>query len=181
LEAMKRLGRKCLSCAESEAENLRLRAQLTEQAQQRPIRMSELAELIARRAHVDQVDTVTGAPYIHHVERVAAMVEGEEAKTIAWLHDVIEDTTITEGDLIGYGFPNYVVNGVLVLTRGNETYEEYIGIVREQGSASARQVKLADLRDHLQPNCPERLRPRYEKALAALRMQHVPRNQGSAV
>jgi (p)ppGpp synthase/HD superfamily hydrolase len=53
----------------------------------------QLAERIARKAHAGQMDTVTGADYITHVERVVALVEGDEAKAVAWLHDVVEDST----------------------------------------------------------------------------------------
>lgn len=41
------------------------------------------------------------------------------------------------------------------------------------GHEAAISVKLADLRDHLRPNCPEQLRPRYELALTVL-TQAVP-------
>lgn len=33
-----------------------------------------------------------GEPYIGHLAHVAASVEGDKAKTVAWLHDVVEDT-----------------------------------------------------------------------------------------
>lgn len=128
----------------------------------------EMAERIARGAHTGQKDTVTGADYITHVERVVAMVEGDEAKAVAWLHDVLEDSETTSADLVRAEISDDVRLAVERLTRGYEPYTEYISTIRVCGPELARVVKLADLRDHLQPNCPARLRPRYEAALKEL-------------
>lgn len=127
-----------------------------------------IAERIARQAHANQKDTVTGDPYITHIERVVAMVP-DAAKAAAWLHDVVEDTFIALGDLHRAGISERVLNAVEVLTRQpNEMYSDYIDTVLHSGDEMALLVKLADLKDHLRPNCPERLRPRYERALAVL-------------
>lgn len=135
-----------------------------------PPSQAQIAERIAREAHAGQKEASTGEDYIHHVERVVAMVEGEEAKAVAWLHDVIEDTNITIRDLCRAGLSDDVIDAVERLTRdvADSYYADYIEIIRACGSQVALAVKLADLRDHLRPNCPERLRPRYEKALAVL-------------
>jgi (p)ppGpp synthase/HD superfamily hydrolase len=130
----------------------------------------QIAERIAREAHAGQKDTVTGEPYITHVERVVAMVEGDEAKAVAWLHDVLEDCPgWTGGRLEAEGVSIVVILPVLTLTRADgETYDQYIDTIARSHDPLALAVKLADLRDHLRPNCPERLRPRYERALAIL-------------
>ena len=47
------------------------------------------------------------------------------------------------------------------------SYEAYIAVLAS-GNLLAIAVKLADLRDHLDPNCPAELRPRYERAIAVL-------------
>jgi hypothetical protein len=59
------------------------------QPEQEPV--VQIAERIARVAHAGQKEESTGDDYIHHVERVAALVDGDDAKAVAWLHDVIED------------------------------------------------------------------------------------------
>jgi hypothetical protein len=128
-----------------------------------------IAERIARQAHSEQKDTVTGAPYITHVERVVAAVEGDKAKAVAWLHDVLEDSDITTDELRSEGISNGVIAAVELLTRTPPyEYASYIDRIKSTGDPLAVAVKLADLRDHLHPNCPERLRPRYERALAVL-------------
>lgn len=129
----------------------------------------QIAERIARAAHDGQKDTVTGADYITHVERVVALVDGDQAKAVAWLHDVLEDTTISASVLAESGISPDVLEAVRLLTRdGVETYGEYIESLVTSKQPLAIAVKLADLRDHLQPTCPDRLRPRYERAVDLL-------------
>ena len=60
---------------------------------------SELAQSIAVSAHKGQVDKA-GKPYIMHPAHVAASVQGDAAKAVAWLHDVVEDTPLTFADLV---------------------------------------------------------------------------------
>ena len=55
---------------------------------------SELAQSIAVAAHKGQVDKA-GMPYIEHPAHVASGVQGDAAKAVAWLHDVVEDTPLT--------------------------------------------------------------------------------------
>ena len=127
------------------------------------------AERIAREAHAGQVDKV-GNDYILHVERVAGMVEGEDAKAVAWLHDVVEDTPVTMEDLRAEGFSEEILTALRLLTRTDDdvSYAHYIADIRDSGNLLAIAVKLGDLRDHLDPNCPSRLRPRYEMAIEVL-------------
>lgn len=135
------------------------------------LRLSRIAEIIARAAHHGQVEKSTGDPYIRHVERVVDLVDGDEAKSVAWLHDVLEDCQgWTTQRLHEAGIcSTRVLAAVEWLTRNKgDTYERYIEKIRLSGNTLARAVKIADLRDHLRPNCPARLRPRYEKALAKL-------------
>jgi (p)ppGpp synthase/HD superfamily hydrolase len=136
------------------------------------------AEAIARSAHTGQVDKA-GADYIKHVERVVGRVASEDAKAVAWLHDVIEDTSMTADDLRAAGIPEPVLEAVELLTRPKAdpeySYAEYIDALWESGNLLALEVKVADLEDHLTElnqdvaaSLPPKLRPRYEKALAKL-------------
>jgi (p)ppGpp synthase/HD superfamily hydrolase len=129
-----------------------------------------LAEDIAREAHAGQTEERTGDSYIKHVERVVDLVEGDNAKAVAWLHDVIEDSPNTADDLIARGMPIRIVAAVALLTRHErtETYADYIQNIKDRKDPLAIAVKLADLKDHFRPNCPARLRPRYENAWKTL-------------
>lgn len=130
----------------------------------------EIAVRIAAEAHEGQRDTVTGEPYINHVARVAALVESTDAKAVAWLHDVVEDNPAWTLERLGAaGIPARLMPSVSLLTRRPAcAYADYIDTIATSGDPLAVVVKLADIRDHLQPDCPERLRPRYEAALVRL-------------
>src|SRR5262245_1068168 len=133
-----------------------------------------LAEQIARTAHAVQIELSTGDPYIRHLERVVALVEadphvsGDQVLAVAWLHDVLEDTTETVDSLQQAGLSEAVIDAVRQLTRTGEVYAEYIDQMRQRGHPWVYAVKLADLADHLRPNCPPSLRPRYERAREVL-------------
>src|SRR6187402_2103897 len=79
--------------------------------------MSQTAERQARQAHAGQVEALTGDDYIHHVERVVALVGDDEAKAVAWLHDVLEDTKVSADDLLAAGVSETVVEAVRALTK----------------------------------------------------------------
>lgn len=135
----------------------------------------DFAARVARAAHYGQTDKA-GDPYEDHLSRVVELVPGVVPKTVAWLHDVVEDSEFgndSEIRLTLLGFSPAVVRSVLILTRGYfqpcTSYAAYIDSIIESNDQVAIAVKMADLTDHLRPNCPTSLRPRYEAALAQLR------------
>lgn len=134
--------------------------------------VQSIAEHVARQAHAGQREEATGEPYTTHLERVVSMVEGDEAKAVAWLHDVLEDTPRTIFDLQAAGVSEPVLQAVLLLTRGSETYAEYIETLRVTRNPLALAVKIADLQDHLREATADWLndsrRRRYERALDRL-------------
>lgn len=104
----------------------------------------EIAKAMAEKAHAGQCDKA-GKPYIEHPAYVAAQVQGEEAKAIAWLHDVVEDTSITFEDLLSAGISAQVVDALRLLTHDKSVpYLDYIRALKR--NPLARMVKLADLR-----------------------------------
>jgi hypothetical protein len=109
----------------------------------------EKAICIAVAAHSGQLDK-EGAPYITHPLRVMAAVEGDEAKIVAILHDVIEDTSVTIDDLRRDGFSEDLLVGVECVThRPEDPYTDYV--VRCKNHPLARKIKLADLVDNSRP------------------------------
>ena len=74
----------------------------------------------AGEAHKRQKRKATGLPYVNHVLRVGhAAAEANlssQAIAAAYLHDVIEDTWVTQEDL-SKEFPGHVVELVLLLTK----------------------------------------------------------------
>ena len=102
-----------------------------------------LAKEIAKKAHAGQKDKA-GKDYITHPETVASLVDTKELKAIAWLHDVLEDSNMTEEDLLAAGIPAGIVEIVKILThKKGETYREYIEHIAQNRKATL--VKIADL------------------------------------
>jgi (p)ppGpp synthase/HD superfamily hydrolase len=75
-------------------------------------------------------------------------VKGLKAKTVAAMHDLLEDTGVTEQDLRSIGFGAEIVDAVLALTKGSkETRIE--AAKRAKINSLAREVKLADNADNM--------------------------------
>ncbi len=109
----------------------------------------ETALKIAIKAHKGQVDK-NGVAYITHPLAVAAQLDTLELKTIALLHDAIEDTDVTAEYLIERGIPKELVEVIQLLTKPeDEDYESYLKRVRE--NPMAKTVKLADLAHNTSP------------------------------
>lgn len=107
-----------------------------------------LARSIAEKAHAGVVNYKTGELYITHPEHVAAHVEGDAAKAVAWLHDVVEDTDLTLDHLRAAGVSEEVVRGVDAMT--HREGEDYLSFVRRAAADPiARKVKEADVRHNL--------------------------------
>ncbi|MBX4958736.1 HD domain-containing protein [Rhizobium lentis] len=103
---------------------------------------------IAIEAHKGQVDK-TGQPFFEHCQRVALLVSGDEARTVAYLHDVAEKGSgWTLDRLREEGFPPAIISAVDALTRRpDEPDEEFVR--RAAANPLALPVKQADLEDNL--------------------------------
>jgi (p)ppGpp synthase/HD superfamily hydrolase len=102
---------------------------------------------LALDAHAGQRDR-HGADYILHPLRVMVRLRGDLHRTVAILHDVVEDSDTTIGDLRRAGFGSAVVAAIDRLTRRDgESYARYIQ--RCGANPVARRVKLADLEDNM--------------------------------
>jgi hypothetical protein len=93
-----------------------------------------------------------GEPIVQHLERVAASVPAE-AKTVAYLHDVLEHSDASIADLEAEGVTRVELEAVELLTRDpDESFEAHtLRITYAKGPEGrlARTVKLADIDDHL--------------------------------
>jgi (p)ppGpp synthase/HD superfamily hydrolase len=102
----------------------------------------ERAISIAAAAHAGQIDKA-GHPYILHPLRVMLRVNTEEERIAAVLHDVVEDTSVTLGQLATEGFSQDVLAAVEALTKlpGESRMDAASRAVKNR---IARTVKLAD-------------------------------------
>jgi (p)ppGpp synthase/HD superfamily hydrolase len=104
----------------------------------------ERALAIALRAHAGQVDK-GGAPYIAHPLRVALSLDNPIDRVVGLLHDVLEDSDVPLD-----GMPDEVVAAVEAMThRKGEDWDAYLE--RVAANPISLRVKLADLRDNLDP------------------------------
>jgi hypothetical protein len=138
---------------------------------------AERAQTLAERLHHDQRDAA-GAPLLDHVRRVAAAVP-ENARVVAWLHEVLEYTSISEHELLAQGLSLDELRALRLLTHSKESRSDtsYLAqvelIERASGAGAniARSVKLADLSDR--NNNPstraDGWSPPYERGLQILR------------
>jgi hypothetical protein len=112
----------------------------------------ERAIALACDAHRgQQYPSPEAEPYILHPLRVMLAVSGLRAQTVAVLHDVLEDTSVTVEEIRAIRVSADVVDAVVALTHSSDqTYEDYIEQVAD--NVLARAVKLADLADNLANN-----------------------------
>lgn len=115
------------------------------------------ATIIAHTAHAGQKRADNFTPYITHPYAVAALVrewapkmhltheETATAVAVALLHDVIEDTNITEADLRALGIDDGVIERVVLLTKLSSASADgnYYNRIFS-GSMIAQIVKIAD-------------------------------------
>lgn len=116
------------------------------------------AYLVACEAHKDAKRKYSGAPYIVHPAAVVEIVRGvphtEEMLAAAWLHDVVEDTAVSLGqikDLFGVAVMTYVceLTNVSQASDGNrETRKALDRAHLAHACAEAQTIKLADLLDN---------------------------------
>jgi len=127
---------------------------------------SSLARIVAEKYHKGQM--YGEVEYIYHCDCVANHFENNDVmKTIAYLHDTLEDTTLTYEELSCW-FGGYVANTVRKLTRQkDEQYKKYIERIKYSGAASIF-IKLADLEENMKNNANESLMKRYKWALEFL-------------
>jgi len=116
------------------------------------MKLVELARILALGAHADQ--KYGGHPYSYHLQMVVSKVEElypespklDLLKTVAWLHDIVEDTDMTLDKLSELGFPADVTEAVGLLSKPDNCngiyYTEYLKEITTYSLAF--KVKVAD-------------------------------------
>lgn len=88
-----------------------------------------------------------GEPYINHSIRIMEKMDTDVEKTVAILHDVLEDSPCSICDLKELGMPREVIECVEQLTRKNDmTYFEYIDDIATNDICT--KIKLAEIDDN---------------------------------
>lgn len=129
----------------------------------------KVAICVAADVHDGQTDK-SGEPYILHPLRVMLAQQDERSRIVGVLHDVIEDSNLSLGDLVAEGFSSEIVMAVDAMTRRKD--EDYFDFVRRAASNPiALPVKVADLRDNLRASSDKgdaKRREKYQRALELL-------------
>lgn len=88
-----------------------------------------------------------------HSIRVAWLASrlGHAYGVVGLMHDMIENSDVTEQEMREAGVTADELEAVQLLTRGPEPYEEYVATVAGSGNRLAIAVKVCDLLDHLDP------------------------------
>jgi hypothetical protein len=138
---------------------------------------AEQARLLALRIHRGQLEPA-GALLIAHVGRVA-LATPEFARPVAWLHEVLEWTSVAEQELLDAGVSEVELRALRLLNRStargsHEGYLAHIEMIARAGGRSgglARSVKLADLQDRIRHDHRQADGSRlpYEQALELIR------------
>lgn len=106
---------------------------------------------IALLGHLHQKEK-DGAPYIHHLDRVAALVP-RRLRVAAYLHDIMEDCGLDIPELgqLGVEIPDAMVIYTVTRRPFQKTYADFINHIIDSRLADAICVKTADVLDHLRP------------------------------
>lgn len=103
-------------------------------------RSKELVNLLFK----DKKDK-SGCPYMHHLEKVSEDFEDETLKSMALMHDALEDTSLRVEDLKNLGYEESFIEVITLLTNTYDTYEEYIDNLLSSNNLDAIHIKLKDV------------------------------------
>lgn len=134
--------------------------------------MINVAKELINKYHSNQVDK-GGNPYIDHLMYVSENMVSEIGKTAGLLHDIKEDTPITDDILTNKGISQEVIKIINILTRNkDQSYSEYIDSIINSNNIIAMNIKKIDLSHNMDitriPNPSDkdykRIATRYKKA-----------------
>jgi len=87
---------------------------------------------LAKKWHEGQVHTFGNESYFNmHLKPIAEIVKrlgyGAEYIAVAYLHDIKEDTSITDDELLASGIPKDLVEAInLLAKKDNQSHEDYL-------------------------------------------------------
>ncbi len=125
---------------------------------------------IAKEVHKDQKRR-NGEPYVNHPIRVTENFFTNKMRCIALLHDVIEDTGVTDEELRLKGVDRDMIKVVKILSRKEgETYYDFIMRIGQNEDAIT--IKIADINDNLKDLKEGSMKDKYRLALYVLKHRY---------
>lgn len=102
---------------------------------------------LAYNKHHHQFDKA-GYPYFAHVLHIAERMNTEEETIAALLHNILEDTEVSQKEIEDLGFNQDIIEAIKLLTHKNYIpYMEYIENLKSNDLA--RKIKIQDLKHNL--------------------------------
>ena len=111
--------------------------------------MLELAKFVSENSHKNQIDKAGIDYFAGHIQAVVNGVTTNKEKTVAYLHDTVEDTPLTI-ERIKELFGEEIGEAVFAITKskdGSLSYDDYIE--RVKANPLARAVKISDLKHNM--------------------------------
>lgn len=105
--------------------------------------------IIVEKLFSNKVDK-QGICYLSHLFYVRDNVVSYEEKVVGLMHDTLEDTSINADDLKILGYPDNIINSLIILTKKKgENYSLYVDNVLNSGDEVAIKVKYVDMTHNL--------------------------------
>ncbi len=100
-------------------------------------------ELVKKSFH-DKCDKAN-TNYMNHLQHVSQDFKNDRKRSMALLHDILEDTEVTSSDLKALGYDESFIEVLQILTNTYETYDEYIQHLLDSNNKDAFEIKMKDL------------------------------------
>lgn len=102
------------------------------------------SQALVEKVFFEKVDK-TNNSYMIHLLHVSQDFQNERKKALALMHDVLEDTFVTEEDLKKLGYEDSFIKTLNILTNIYDNYEFYIDKIIESNNQEAIEIKIKDL------------------------------------
>ncbi len=126
----------------------------------------ENARIFATKKHEGYFRRDGTTPYIAHPGKVASLLEKDDEKILAWLHDVIEETPTPHTEIINKFGLNVSLDLNLLTHDKKEDYFAYLKRLKKH--ERVRNVKIADIVANLTDKPTTKQIHKYVKALQFL-------------
>jgi len=145
----------CKDTALSDAERPRNGDETPKTRKEKAMKGIENMKALAERGHAGQLRKDGKTPYVEHPRAVVAQlrawgVADSATLLVAWGHDLLEDTSVTEAEIRAAAGPRYgraVLEGIQMLTRDRKAWPDKAAWLKEvarKGDGRALAVKSAD-------------------------------------
>ena len=102
------------------------------------------SEALVNRFFKNKIDK-SNHDYREHLRHVSEDFTNKKVKSLALLHDILEDTEVTSSDLLNLGYSKGEVEVLEILTNTWDNYEEYIDNILNSNNKIALNIKVKDL------------------------------------